>query len=103
MAQATLEERVSRLEQQIAELSERVESQPRESNWVEEVTGSSAGVPESGEVLHRGRKAIESDGPDDYRELPFFGMWRDRDDMQDSTAWVRAERERWQQRRTRQD
>jgi len=25
---------------------------------------------------------------------PFIGMWRDRDDMQDSSAWVRDIRER---------
>jgi len=25
---------------------------------------------------------------------PFIGMWRDRDDMQDSTAWVRQLRHR---------
>jgi len=25
---------------------------------------------------------------------PFVGMWRDRDDMADSTAWVRSVRER---------
>ena len=25
---------------------------------------------------------------------PFIGMWRDRDDMQDSSAWVRGIRER---------
>ncbi len=24
----------------------------------------------------------------------FIGMWRDRDDMEDSTAWVRSSRER---------
>ena len=27
-------------------------------------------------------------------EEGFIGMWRDRDDMQDSTAWVRNSRER---------
>lgn len=29
---------------------------------------------------------------------PFIGMWRDREDMQDSTAWVRKQRQ-WEQRR----
>jgi hypothetical protein len=38
-----------------------------------------------------------------FGSLPFFGMWADRDDMQDSTDWVRRERERWQQRAQRQD
>jgi hypothetical protein len=27
---------------------------------------------------------------------PFVGMWQDRKDMQDSTAWVRSQR-RWEQ------
>jgi len=28
------------------------------------------------------------------KEEPFVGMWRDRTDMSDSTAWVRAARKR---------
>ena len=39
----------------------------------------------------------------DFNSLPFFGIWADRQEMQDSTAWVRRERERWQQRVARQD
>ncbi len=38
-----------------------------------------------------------------FAVLPFFGMWADREEMQDSAAWVRRERERWQQRAARQD
>ena len=30
----------------------------------------------------------------DLTDLGFVGMWRDRDDMRDSTAWVRRLRER---------
>ena len=30
----------------------------------------------------------------DLLSLKFVGMWRDRDDMRDSTAWVRGLRER---------
>ena len=34
------------------------------------------------------------------REEPFFGMWSDRKDMKDSTAWVRKIREeQWSRRR----
>lgn len=29
-----------------------------------------------------------------------FGMWRDREDMQDSVAWVEKERQKWQHRNT---
>lgn len=38
-----------------------------------------------------------------FTALPFFGMWADREDMGDSVAWVRRERERWHERATRQD
>jgi hypothetical protein len=30
-------------------------------------------------------------------------MWADRDDMTDSVAWVRRERDKWQQRLTSRD
>lgn len=30
----------------------------------------------------------------DLRAEPFVGMWRDREDMRDSTAWVRNVREK---------
>jgi hypothetical protein len=39
---------------------------------------------------------------DESMEMPFFGMWADRDDMVDSVAWVRNQREQWLQRLTRQ-
>jgi len=42
-------------------------------------------------------------GGEDFAALPFFGMWANREDMSDSVAWVRTERERWQQRPARQD
>ena len=45
----------------------------------------------------------EKIAPDAFLKLPFFGMYADRKDMEDSVAWVRKERERWQQRATRQD
>jgi len=38
----------------------------------------------------RGRKAKRTNLADE----PFVGMWRDREDMQDSSAWVRRLRER---------
>ena len=42
---------------------------------------------------------ITSNG-DEFEGLSFFGMWADRDEMRDSVAWVREEREKWQQRLT---
>ena len=32
-----------------------------------------------------------------------IGMWKDREDMKDSVAWVRRERERWHERLTREE
>ncbi len=32
---------------------------------------------------------------EDFANQPFFGMWADREDMRDSVAWVRKQRERW--------
>jgi hypothetical protein len=46
----------------------------------------------------------EAKGPAmSFASLPFFGMWADREDMADSAAWVRKEREQWHQRAIRQD
>jgi hypothetical protein len=40
---------------------------------------------------------------EEFLRLPVFGMWRDREDMADGAAWVRGEREKWQQRVARRD
>jgi len=42
-------------------------------------------------------------GNEEFAALPFFGMWADREDMGDSAAWVRRERELWHKRSARQD
>ncbi|MBI2941726.1 MAG: antitoxin family protein [Chloroflexi bacterium] len=39
----------------------------------------------------------------DLADLPFFGMWAGREDMADSVAWVRRQRQQWQHRLTRRD
>lgn len=39
----------------------------------------------------------------DLRSLPAFGMWANREDMQDSVAWVRRQREAWSDRLNRSD
>ena len=66
-------------------------------------------LPEGTEVIVQIQPFVVTTRPiaqaDDreFRTLPFFGMWADREDMQDSVTWVRREREKWQQRATRQD
>jgi hypothetical protein len=37
--------------------------------------------------------SLEKDEPTDLLEEAFIGMWQDRDDMLDSTSWVRQSRE----------
>lgn len=39
-----------------------------------------------------------SNASEDFVNLSCFGMWADREDMRDSVAWLRKEREKWQQR-----
>ena len=48
-------------------------------------------------------EAVDRAEEDDFDSLPFFGIWADREEMQDSAAWLRQERERWQQRAARPD
>lgn len=66
-------------------------------------------LPEGTEVTVRIDSAAEtahdesSGATDTFVSLPFFGMWADRYDMVDSTAWVQREREQWQQRVNRRD
>ena len=50
-------------------------------------------------VTHEG---VSASNGDEFEQLPFFGMWADRDEMSDSLAWLRREREKWQQRLTQQ-
>ena len=45
----------------------------------------------------------DSDESEDFANLPCFGMWADREDMRDSVAWLRKEREKWQQRFSRSE
>lgn len=50
---------------------------------------------ESDDTQSKAAKARE-----EFANLPCFGMWADREDMRDSVAWLRREREKWQQRFT---
>lgn len=42
----------------------------------------------------------DSNESEDFANLSCFGMWADREDMRDSIAWLRKEREKWQERFT---
>lgn len=60
-------------------------------------------MPEGAEVVvsidavnRAGERQAMSD--DEFLALPFFGMWADREDAEDSVALVREMREAWQRR-----
>lgn len=65
------------------------------------------GFPDGTEVNVRVEPAEETRGQDatsgGFSKLPFFGMWADRPEMEDSATWVREERATWQTRSARQD
>ena len=46
-------------------------------------------------------QSTTSDEHENFVNLPFFGMWADREDMRDSVAWVRKQREKCLERITR--
>ena len=46
-------------------------------------------------------QSTETEANEDFASQPFFGMWADREDMRDSVAWVRKQREKWKERITR--
>ncbi len=64
----------------------------------------SLSLPEGTEVIVRIEPVGEAESPNaslneaDFMQQPCFGMWKDRPDMEDSVAWVRRERESWNQR-----
>jgi hypothetical protein len=55
------------------------------------------------ETLTEDLRGADSITDIDFASLPFFGMWVDRKEMNDSVGWVRRERERWQERMFRRD
>lgn len=63
-------------------------------------------LPEGTEVVIHIETAYSEPKPEiaeEFFSLPFFGMWADREDMNDSADWVRKERAKWQQRISPQD
>ncbi len=42
---------------------------------------------------------VRHEGTSDLSDEPFMGMWRDREDMRDSGAWVRNIRVCWNMKR----
>ena len=49
------------------------------------------------EFLAQKAEAANSSNKGSFQDEPFFGMWQDREDMSDSSAWVRRIRQQeWQ-------
>ncbi|OQA45666.1 MAG: hypothetical protein BWY52_01198 [Chloroflexi bacterium ADurb.Bin325] len=65
------------------------------------------GFPDGTEVNVRVEAAETTDKEesalDAFANLPFFGMWADRPEMEDGPRWVQEERATWQTRSTQQD
>ena len=50
------------------------------------------------EPINSARQRPKGDEDENFADLPFFGMWAEREDMPDSTLWVRKERQTWHRR-----
>jgi hypothetical protein len=65
MSQAsTLEERVSHVEQDLAQLRSQVERLRSKGNWIEQITGTFKDDAEFDEILRLGREARRADQSD---------------------------------------
>ncbi len=62
-AEATLEERLARLEAIVCELQRRLDSQTPAPNWLERIIGSFKDEPAFEEVLEFGRAFRQADRP----------------------------------------
>lgn len=62
--QQTLEQRVTSLEEQVAELRRLLASLPAGANWLENIVGSMKDYPEFEDVVRLGREIRKADAPD---------------------------------------
>ncbi len=66
-------------------------------------------LPEGSEVLvsiepfAEPNRAPPAQQAEDFVSLPFFGMYANREDLEDSVAWVHRERQKWHHRAQRPD
>ena len=61
------------------------------------------GTPVVVHIEAQGASAAAAMRDEEFLKLPFFGMWSNREDMQDSVDWVQKEREAWSTRVYRAD
>ncbi len=71
------------------------------------VLDQALGLPDGTEVIVRIQEAdVRGDSQpseEDFRSLPFFGMWAGREDLSDGEDWVRKQREQWHRRSNREN
>jgi hypothetical protein len=65
MADTTIEQRLSRLEAEVAELKQRIDSSTGDGNWIARISGSMKDEPAFDEVLRLGREIRQADRPPD--------------------------------------
>ena len=61
----TIEERLARLEAEVAELKRKAEPIPLKPGWIDKVTASFKDDPEYAEILRLGREIRQADRPPD--------------------------------------
>ncbi len=64
MNDPTVEDRLARLEQEVARLKQRVASPAQAGSWADRITGSMEAYPEFAKVLELGRELRRADHPD---------------------------------------
>ena len=63
MSSDTVEDRLSQVERELAELKSALNG-PKQSNWIEAITGSSKDDPEFKEILRLGKEIRDAETPD---------------------------------------
>ena len=64
----SIEERLTAVERELANLKTRLPPEPKPENWVEKISGSFKDDPEFDEILRLGREMRQADRPKDDEE-----------------------------------
>jgi len=60
----SVDERLSALEQDVAQLKRQIESSSGKKNWIKQITGSFKDDPEFAEVVRLGKEIRDAEGPE---------------------------------------
>lgn len=64
----SIEERLTAVERELADLKTRLSATPKSENWVDKISGSFKDDPEFDEILRLGREFRQADRPKDDDE-----------------------------------